>query len=138
MVKLYSYQDRLARLALPSNNVLGSTHLICLEPSGGKYSAAVKWNIPVLKREWILKCLDTGTKFEESVFTFGKNLDNNQTPRLSQNKSRNKPQTVDRIAKNVPVEPNIIAKDLTPVCEKLQENISGKNDYSFISENHNN
>lgn len=33
-----------------------STHLLCQDPDGNKYKAAMKWNIPVVSREWLFAC----------------------------------------------------------------------------------
>ncbi|KAK3750778.1 hypothetical protein QZH41_015323, partial [Actinostola sp. cb2023] len=40
---------------------LGSTHLLCQEPQGSKFSAALKWNIPVTSREWLFACAKSGS-----------------------------------------------------------------------------
>lgn len=44
-----------------SNNYQASTHLLCRDPDGNKYKAAVKWNIPVVSREWLFACAANGT-----------------------------------------------------------------------------
>lgn len=38
-----------------------STHLLCRDPDGDKYKAAMKWNIPVVSREWLFACAASGT-----------------------------------------------------------------------------
>lgn len=44
-----------------SNNYQASTHLLCQDPDGNKYKAAMKWNIPVVSREWLFVCAANGT-----------------------------------------------------------------------------
>ena len=44
-----------------SGKYLASTHLLCRDPDGDKYKAAMKWNIPVVSREWLFACAASGT-----------------------------------------------------------------------------
>lgn len=44
-----------------SSNYHASTHLLCRDPDGNKYKAAMKWNIPVVIREWLFACAASGT-----------------------------------------------------------------------------
>ena len=44
-----------------SSNYHASTHLLCRDPDGDKYKAAMKWNIPVVSREWLFACAASGT-----------------------------------------------------------------------------
>lgn len=37
-----------------------STHLLCREPEGSKYNAALKWNIPVVTCKWLFTCAESG------------------------------------------------------------------------------
>lgn len=43
-----------------SSNYHASTHLLCRDPDGDKYKAAVKWNTPVVTREWLFACAASG------------------------------------------------------------------------------
>ena len=38
------------------DKVKGSTHLICPEGDGSKYNAAMKWNLPVVSKDWLRAC----------------------------------------------------------------------------------
>lgn len=53
-----SCQEYFVRKA--SRNYQASTHLLCQSPDGNKYKAAVKWNIPVVSREWLFACAASG------------------------------------------------------------------------------
>lgn len=44
-----------------SQNYEASTHLVCQDPNGSKYKAALKWNIPVVSGEWLFACAASGT-----------------------------------------------------------------------------
>ena len=41
-----------------------STHLLCQEPTGNKYTAALKWQIPVVSNRWLFACALTGQKVD--------------------------------------------------------------------------
>ncbi|XP_050310488.1 DNA topoisomerase 2-binding protein 1 [Anthonomus grandis grandis] len=53
------YQDLLSRKCNEARNVLATTHLVSLSPSGKKYEAAIKWGLPVVTKDWLLECLKT-------------------------------------------------------------------------------
>ena len=50
---------------------LGSSHLICPEPEGQKYLAALKWNLPAVTKDWLLACLRDKAWVSESSFLVG-------------------------------------------------------------------
>lgn len=35
---------------------MASTHLLCQEPEGSKYHAAMKWKIPTINKQWLFSC----------------------------------------------------------------------------------
>jgi topoisomerase (DNA) II binding protein 1 len=47
-----------------------TTHLICPAPEGPKYEAAVKWGVPVVSKEWLLKCVTSKCRLPEDKFPF--------------------------------------------------------------------
>lgn len=65
-------QDQFAKKCCPEKNILASTHLVSLEASGKKYAAALKWNIPVVDKEWLLDCARTGNMVSERHYLVGK------------------------------------------------------------------
>ncbi|XP_066258157.1 DNA topoisomerase 2-binding protein 1-A [Euwallacea similis] len=56
------YQEQFSRKTRQEKNILACTHLVCPEPSGKKYEAAVQWALPVVSKDWVLECLKNGTK----------------------------------------------------------------------------
>ena len=50
---------------------LRSTHLICANPEGAKYEAGVKWDLPVVNKDWILACLRDANWVSERPFLVG-------------------------------------------------------------------
>ncbi|XP_025419492.1 DNA topoisomerase 2-binding protein 1 isoform X2 [Sipha flava] len=68
------YQDALSRKEKPQDNIKMTTHLICPAPEGPKYEAAVKWGVPVVSKEWLLKCVTSKCRLPEDKFPF---VDNN-------------------------------------------------------------
>lgn len=46
-----------------------TTHLICPAPEGPKYEASVKWGVPVVSKEWLLKCVTSKQRLPENKFT---------------------------------------------------------------------
>jgi len=65
---LFSFQDALSRKSKPENNIMVTTHLICSTPEGPKYEASVKWGIPVVSKEWLLKCVPCECRLPEDKF----------------------------------------------------------------------
>jgi topoisomerase (DNA) II binding protein 1 len=43
-------QEYFVRVAKPRQNLQGSTHLVVNAPTGGKFNAANKWNIPAVDK----------------------------------------------------------------------------------------
>ena len=69
-----------------AKKTLGSSHLICPEPEGQKYLAALKWNLPVVTKDWLLACLRDQTWVTESPFLVGDcNTFNEDKPQPSEN-----------------------------------------------------
>ncbi|EDS34036.1 DNA topoisomerase 2-binding protein 1 [Culex quinquefasciatus] len=59
-------EDRLVRKAAPI--------VICKEPSGAKYEAAIKWELTVLTAEWLRECLRAKRRVNEESFLVGKSI----------------------------------------------------------------
>ena len=53
------------------DNVRGSTHLICPDADGSKYTAAMKWKLPVVSKDWLFACLRDETWVSEKKFLVG-------------------------------------------------------------------
>lgn len=66
-----TYQEQFARKSCPEKNILASTHLISLEANGKKYAAAIKWNLPVVNKDWLLDCARTGNLEHEKNYLVG-------------------------------------------------------------------
>jgi len=49
----------------------GSTHLICPEGAGQKYTAALKWKLPVINCDWLVACLREKQWVSEAPFLVG-------------------------------------------------------------------
>jgi len=64
----FSYQDALSRKSTPEDNIMVTTHLICPAPEGSKYEASVKWGVPVVSKEWLLKCVTRKRRLPENKF----------------------------------------------------------------------
>ena len=62
-------QEQLCRV--PKDNYLISTHLLSPDATGRKYTAAVKWGIPVINKDWLLECATTGKRSPEDNFSVG-------------------------------------------------------------------
>lgn len=45
-----------------------TTHLICPAPEGSKYEASVKWGVPAVTKEWLLKCVTCKRRLSEDKF----------------------------------------------------------------------
>lgn len=66
-----TFQEQFARISCPKKNILASTHLISLEASGKKYTAALQWKIPVVNKDWLLDCARTGNLVPENPYLVG-------------------------------------------------------------------
>uniref|UniRef100_A0A182Q3E0 BRCT domain-containing protein n=1 Tax=Anopheles farauti TaxID=69004 RepID=A0A182Q3E0_9DIPT len=56
-------QDRLVRKAGPI--------LVCKEPNGAKYDAAIQWNLTVVHGEWLLECIRQKRRVPENPYLVG-------------------------------------------------------------------
>ncbi|XP_008182892.1 DNA topoisomerase 2-binding protein 1-A-like [Acyrthosiphon pisum] len=63
-----NFQDALSRKSKPEDNIMITTHLICSTPEGPKYEASVKWGVPVVSKEWLLKCVPCKCRLPEDKF----------------------------------------------------------------------
>ena len=50
---------------------LRSTHLICASPEGAKYDAGIKWDLPVVTKDWLRACLKDAEWVCEKPFLVG-------------------------------------------------------------------
>ena len=50
---------------------LRSTHLVCANPEGAKYEAGIKWDLPVVNKDWLLACLRDNDWVSEKQFLVG-------------------------------------------------------------------
>ena len=74
-------QDGFAKKDKKDKNIQGSTHLICPEAEGEKYTAAVKWNLPAISKDWILACHRDLVWVSEKPFLVGESsFFNNDKP----------------------------------------------------------
>lgn len=48
-----------------------STHLICAQPEGAKYEAGIKWELPVITKDWLLACLQYKDWVSEKHYLVG-------------------------------------------------------------------
>jgi hypothetical protein len=62
------YQDVFSKKTTPDDKVLRSTHLICPKTDTDKYTAAIKWGIPVVVAEWVVDCFKAKEKLENLQF----------------------------------------------------------------------
>ncbi|CAG9762703.1 unnamed protein product [Ceutorhynchus assimilis] len=56
------FQEQFTRKTNEAKNLIASTHLIIPEASGKKYEAALKWNLPVITKDWLLACVKANKK----------------------------------------------------------------------------
>uniref|UniRef100_A0A663MEZ6 DNA topoisomerase II binding protein 1 n=1 Tax=Athene cunicularia TaxID=194338 RepID=A0A663MEZ6_ATHCN len=61
-------QEFFVRKANAKKGMFASTHLVVREPSGSKYEAAKKWNLPAVTVAWLLQSARTGKRADESKF----------------------------------------------------------------------
>ncbi|BFY98833.1 hypothetical protein BsWGS_01873 [Bradybaena similaris] len=59
-------QDHFSRKA--RKDLQANTHLVVNYPSGSKYEAAKKWQIPAVGREWISACINSGQRVPEEEY----------------------------------------------------------------------
>lgn len=64
-------QEQFARVASEAKQLLASTHLISLEANGKKYEGALKWGLPVVKKEWLFECAQKGRRVLEEEYIVG-------------------------------------------------------------------
>lgn len=86
------YQEKFAKAC--TKDVKISTHLICKDPTGKKYQAALSWKVPVVTEKWLLECCNSDTKADEKLFGLNSNNSNLQenkvvTPKPPQLITRN-------------------------------------------------
>ena len=70
----FRHQDTFARKTNLEKKTLASTHLICPAPEGQKYNAAVKWKLPAVKAEWLLKCAEQLQIIDETPYLIGETM----------------------------------------------------------------
>ncbi|XP_045153750.1 DNA topoisomerase 2-binding protein 1 [Echinops telfairi] len=63
-----SVQEYFVRKSNAKKGMLASTHLVLKEPSGSKYEASKKWNLPAVTLAWLLETARTGRRAEEGHF----------------------------------------------------------------------
>ncbi|KAM9187740.1 DNA topoisomerase 2-binding protein 1 [Dugong dugon] len=63
-----SVQEYFVRKSNAKKGMFASTHLVLKEPSGSKYEAAKKWNLPAVTIAWLLQTARTGKRADESHF----------------------------------------------------------------------
>ncbi|XP_053525001.1 DNA topoisomerase 2-binding protein 1 isoform X4 [Artibeus jamaicensis] len=63
-----SVQEFFVRKANAKKGMLASTHLVLKTPSGSKYEASKKWNLPAVTIAWLLETARIGKRASESHF----------------------------------------------------------------------
>ncbi|KAM5313641.1 DNA topoisomerase 2-binding protein 1 isoform 3-T3 [Glossophaga mutica] len=63
-----SVQEFFVRKANAKKGMLASTHLVLKEPSGSKYEASKKWNLPAVTIAWLLETARMGKRANESHY----------------------------------------------------------------------
>ncbi|KAF7995978.1 hypothetical protein HCN44_008733 [Aphidius gifuensis] len=69
-----THQETFARKTNPEKGLFGGTHLICTSPEGNKYSAAVKWNLPAVNKDWLIACAERQQLVDEKSFLIGETI----------------------------------------------------------------
>ena len=64
-------QEIFAKKDIKAKKTVGSSHLVCPEAEGQKYSAAIKWSLPVVSKDWLLACQRDNTWVSEQPFLVG-------------------------------------------------------------------
>ncbi|XP_054265161.1 DNA topoisomerase 2-binding protein 1-like isoform X3 [Macrosteles quadrilineatus] len=64
------YQDTLVKVAKKSGDqeLLASTHLVCPKPEGKKFTAATRWGLTIVTKDWLLACAHSSSKVPETSF----------------------------------------------------------------------
>lgn len=62
-------QEQFSRIK--KNKILASTHLLAPEAGGAKYQAALKWERPVVNKDWLFECAKQGKLAPETKFLVG-------------------------------------------------------------------
>lgn len=70
---MFRYQDVFAKKTTADRGATGSTHLVCPAPEGTKYAAAVKWKLPAVTKDWLLKCAEMRCRVSEEPYLLTKN-----------------------------------------------------------------
>ncbi|XP_076358286.1 mutagen-sensitive 101 isoform X2 [Tachypleus tridentatus] len=78
-------QEYFVRKANKSRGLLPNTHLVVQNPEGSKYEAAKKWNIPAVKKDWLLQTAESGEKALEEDFLVDSESDNVEEKKQIQN-----------------------------------------------------
>ena len=113
-----------------SRNYQASTHLLCQDPDGNKYKAAVKWNIPVVSREWLFACAASGNLVPSDDYPVGKDNTNAlgkteacPSKHLSRGESSTKEDADadDRTAQEVPMETSDASFAIQPASSREVE-----------------
>ncbi|XP_013785818.1 DNA topoisomerase 2-binding protein 1-like isoform X2 [Limulus polyphemus] len=78
-------QEYFVRKANKSRGLLPNTHLVVQNPEGSKYEAAKKWNIPAVKKDWLLETAESGEKALEEDFLVDSESVNVEDKKLIQN-----------------------------------------------------
>lgn len=65
------YQEKFSKTC--TDNIKKSTHLLCSDPTGKKYQAAIVWKVPIVNHEWLLECCRLDYKADEKNFGLGTN-----------------------------------------------------------------
>ncbi|XP_033225645.1 DNA topoisomerase 2-binding protein 1 isoform X2 [Belonocnema kinseyi] len=68
------HQDTFARKTNLEKKTYASTHLICPAPEGQKYNAAVKWKLPAVSADWLLKCAERMELVSETPYLIGETM----------------------------------------------------------------
>lgn len=86
-------QEQFSRKIVEVKNVVASTHLVSSEPNGKKYEAAIKWNIPVTTKSWLMECAKSGKRVPVEQFLIGesKSPDNSSSSAEISSKEQSKP-----------------------------------------------
>jgi twin BRCT domain len=67
------YQDVFAKKTTADRGAIASTHLVCPAPEGSKYAAAVKWKLPAVTKDWLLKCAEMSCRVAEAPYLLTNN-----------------------------------------------------------------
>ncbi|XP_045712815.1 DNA topoisomerase 2-binding protein 1 isoform X3 [Phyllostomus hastatus] len=74
-----SVQEFFVRKANAKKGMLASTHLVLKEPSGSKYEASKKWNLPAVTIAWLLETARMGKRANESHFLIENSTEEEQS-----------------------------------------------------------